>query len=362
VLDVGEQCDDGNARNTDGCSTSCQFEQVHKIIDLNIDRTVGSCVANRFGGAFTAAGATQTNNGIDASIKAGTTSILLDFLGLEDPAADDDLDGLEVGIVNSTPVRSGPAAYDGNAPTDLDWWYTPDGSLLDAEQLPVNRLPTDLTAGALTTTSPGSAQIGLTLSGSPTLLSLSTLRLSMSIGADSTPLASTGNPPGHVAEEHLDPALQSFATTGAGNTGILCGDIGAASMAATPIPAGLVGTCVTPPPGPTPVYTAANTLLDVFVSGCTTVVFGIAVVAIQPAQPDHEVPGVPSAGTGFPYELIPNPTTKSVSSCEDKDNGTVPLADCLADASYSSHFRFTSQRVIARDDLIFGNGFEDSVI
>lgn len=34
---------------------------------------------------------------------------------------------------------------------------------------------------------------------------------------------------------------------------------------------------------------------------------------------------------------------------------------CLQDAAYSSYFKFTSDRVIARDDLIFGNGFEDLV-
>jgi cysteine-rich repeat protein len=359
VRDPGEQCDDGATHNMDGCSAACQFEQVHKIIDLNIDRTVGTCPANRFGGAFTIVGASQTNPGIDTSIELGATAILLDFLGLEDPAADDDADGLEIGIVNSTPVLA--PGYDGNAATDQDWWYTPAGSLLDADRLPVNRLASDLTAGAVTTTTPGSADIGLILSGSPTLFSFSNLTLNMSIGADSAPLVSaTGSTPGHLAAEQLDPALLSFGTAGAGNSGVMCGNISAISMALTPIPAALIPTCVTPPPGPTPVYTAANSLLDVFVSGCTAVI-GIPVALINPAQPDREVPGAPDQGTGFPYLLTPDPITKVVTACHDKDGGPVPLLGCLADASYSSHFRFTSQRVIARDDLIFADGF-DAVI
>lgn len=40
---------------------------------------------------------------------------------------------------------------------------------------------------------------------------------------------------------------------------------------------------------------------------------------------------------------------------------SVPLLTRYRDAAYSTYFKFTSQRVIARDDLIFGDGFEDLV-
>jgi hypothetical protein len=82
------------------------------------------------------------------------------------------------------------------------------------------------------------------------------------------------------------------------------------------------------------------------------------VAAINPVQPDEEDPAVLPAGAGPPYNLTVDPTTKAVTACFATGGGSVPLADCLADAAYSSHFKFTSQRVIARDDLLFADGFE----
>ena len=39
VRDVGEQCDDGNNKNLDGCSSTCQLEQVHRLnaIDMQVN-------------------------------------------------------------------------------------------------------------------------------------------------------------------------------------------------------------------------------------------------------------------------------------------------------------------------------------
>ena len=82
------------------------------------------------------------------------------------------------------------------------------------------------------------------------------------------------------------------------------------------------------------------------------------IAVISPAQPDQQDPDVPPAGAGHPYTLTADPSTKAVNACTATGGGSVPLADCLADAAYSSHFKFTSQRVIARDDLIFTDGFE----
>jgi cysteine-rich repeat protein len=349
VRDPGEQCDDGNTHNTDGCDASCQFEQTHKLIDLNIERTPGTCPANRFGGAFTliSGSAGQTNAGIDASIAAGTTAILLQFLGLEDPAADDDA-GLEVGILSSLPVRDGPATYNGNAPSDLDWWYTPDPAALDPARQPISRLAGTLTAGALATT-PGQADIRLIIGGGPATLSLSSLTLNASIGADNTPLTSTGFTPGHLPAEDVDPALQSFATAGTGATGLLCGDISAQSLANTPIPPVLITTCTTQ------AYTLANKLLDVFVNGCSA--GPLPVIAATQPDPARDNPAAPPTAAGGPPYVFTVDVNKTVTACTASGNPAV-LSECLADAVYSSRLTFTSQRVIARDDLIFGDDFE----
>lgn len=236
---------------------------------------------------------------------------------------------------------------DGNAASDLDWWYTPAGALLDAERLPANRLAGTITAGALTTT-PGPARVNLLLSGVPASFAVSQLAISFASGASSAPLASSGFPPGHLAAEQLDPTLQSFATAGELSLGVptgrMCGNISALSMAQTPMPPALVGTCAG--------YTVANTLLDLLVSGCP------GAVAASP-QPDQEDPDAPPAGAGPPYMLTADAITKQVTNCFATGGGpAVSLPVCLADAAYSSHFRFLSQRVIARDDLIFEDGFE----
>src|SRR5688500_6989490 len=105
----------------------------------------------------------------------------------------------------------------------------------------------------------------------------------------------------------------------------MCGNISALSMAQTPIPPALVGTC--------PGYTLANTLLDLLVSGCP------GAVAASP-QPDQQDPAAPPAGAGPPYTLTAD-ASKVVTTCTAVGGGPpVSLPDCLADAAYSAHFRF----------------------
>ena len=358
VRDVGEQCDDGATHNLDGCSATCQFEQTHRITDLRLRQNLGdaTCPDNRFGNALNTLSLIPTNNSIAASIEAGATSILLQFLGLDDLTGVDEA-ALQVGIMSGPPVLPGSIPYDGNATTDLDWWYTPAGALLDVDRLPANRLDGSITASALTTT-PGAARVDLLLQGVPASFAISGLHISVPTGAASTPLTSAGLPPGHLEAEQLDPALQSFATAGtltgipAAPSGRLCGNISAMSMRLTPIPAALQAG------GATPCfegYTLANSLLDVFVVGCT----GVPLVgtAVAPSQPDKEDPAAPPAGDGPQYTLTADPTTHIVNDCI-SNLVSVDLTTCLQDAAYSSHFRFLSQRVIARDDLIFEDGFE----
>src|SRR5439155_7698122 len=89
-----------------------------------------------------------------------------------------------------------------------------------------------------------------------------------SIGATNAPLASSAKEPGHLAGEHLDPALQSFATSGVGNGGAaagqLCGNVTTGSLSTVAVPTVLlsgVSNCIE-------AYAATNSLLDVYIGGC----------------------------------------------------------------------------------------------
>lgn len=347
ILDGGEQCDDGNNRNLDGCDSTCHFEQTHRANLLQIQRDPDAtvCPANQLGFAFTnALTRTQVQNAINASVTAGTTSMLFHMIGLDDLSGTAD-PSLSMGVVTATPIVPGSVAYNGNS--DLDWWYAADAGMTDAQHQPVSQLAATLT-GSVLTAGPGSAVLKFPLGGLPTPLAFSSLVIKLPVGASSIPSSSTGGmSPGHEAVEHVDPTLQSFATTGAGTTATLCGNMSAASLAVTPIPPALTGASCAQG------YTVANTALDLLVSGCN---LGLAQL-VRAVQPDQQDPNAPPAGTGPPYTLTVD-GSKHVIACQDSGLNPVILGDCLADAAYSSFFKMTTDRVILGDDAIFANGFE----
>jgi hypothetical protein len=158
-------------------------------------------------------------------------------------------------------------------------------------------------------------------------------------GVATTPLGSLGGPPGHLAAEQLDPALQSWETAGtktALGSGTMCGNISAASLALAQIPSAILGNCTS--------YSAANSLLDLLVDGCTVLSFP----AVLPTQPDKQDPAVAAAGSGPPYTLASTGANHIVDVCRDSSNAIVSLSACLADAAYSSYFRFATDRVIIK--------------
>jgi hypothetical protein len=234
------------------------------------------------------------------------------------------------------------AMYNGTA--DLDWWYTIAPVSIDANRNPLDKLTGFISAKTLTA-GPGKLSIGVNFAGAPGALRMSNARLTMSVGAVSTPLVSTGNTPGHLAAENLDPALQSYASNGQPNdngAGKLCGNVSAASLDQIPVPADLVaGGAIPCDQG----YTAQNSLLDVIIGGCTVFNF-VTVIAVS--QPDQADASAPVAGAGGPYTLTANAMTKAVSACRDKNNQTADFNTCLNAAAYSSFFKFATGRVIAK--------------
>jgi hypothetical protein len=119
------------------------------------------------------------------------------------------------------------------------------------------------------------------------------------------------------------------------STGSLCSQVSSASFFRTPIPQLLQGFCVGAD-GATPAFATSNTLLDIFVVGC--VVPGGP--AILPVQPD-------GGRDGATYHFDVDDTTLTVTGCT-RNGAPAVLDDCLANATYSSYFKFAADRVILK--------------
>jgi hypothetical protein len=305
------------------------FDQVQRFTSLVVQFGTDSFATNnRFGGAFTSAGQSQLNAPLQTAINNGTLSILFEMPGLTNFAGINQ-PSLSLGLDYSSPVLA--PGY--SATSDLDWWYSPNLSGLDTNGVPTNQLAASITASVLNSS-------GGRFSLTPSLLNLngggridvSTVVLQVAVGLSKAVTESTnGLPPGHLPAENISPGFESFASMSGGK---LRGNISAASLAATPIPASLVGNGSG--------YAATNTLLDVLVGGYLEE--GIITV-IQPTQPDQSDPAAPVAGAGPPYKFLT--TGKSVTGAEDKNGSAVSLSAALNAAAYSSYFTFGTGRVIA---------------
>jgi cysteine-rich repeat protein len=343
VRETGEDCDDGNTTNLDGCDKDCKFEQDHRANYMLLEYGTDTfCPNNRFGEAFpnsTVQGIVQSS--IDTSVQDGDVNVMFKFLGLDDLTGQND-SSLELGILSGTPVMT--AAYDGTS--DLDWWYTVAANTIDAQRDPLTKVQGSIASGVLTT-QPAKVSITLSFAGTPGIMHMSAATLTAQTGASSTPLSSTGATPGHLASEHLNPSLQSFASMGAktsAGAGKLCGRTSAESLAAIPMPTALIGGLL----GCSGYQTANNnSMLDLIVAGCNILLLP-GQWEISPTQPDTDDPTVAPVGAGPPYTLVANSTTRKVTSCRDKNNAQVNLQACLKDAAYSTFVKFATGRVIIK--------------
>jgi cysteine-rich repeat protein len=327
-----EQCDDGNLTNLDGCDGACKFEQCHRVNSLSIGLPPGNqtstfCTTNALGGAIVGSVAKgEITDALNGGVTDGSITIALKALGLDDLTGTAD-PGLTLGVLTGTHVI-GATTYNGNS--DLDWWYTTAASVIDAMRNPTTALTASITSKVINA-GPSDITITINLAGVPATLNMLRARLTGTVGNATTPLSSTGGTPGHLASEHLNPALTSFATVTAGQ---LCGDVTAASLAAVPAPSALVGCSFTTC---SQCYTTSNTLLDIIMSGCNTLL-GTQITATK-----HDK--VRTAGDVIVFQI--NNSTKRVTGCT-KNGAAAALATCLNDAAYSSFFRFTTDRVIMK--------------
>jgi cysteine-rich repeat protein len=343
IRETGEDCDDGNTTNMDGCNSVCLFEQVHRVIWLDMQyMTDMYCPLNRLGSAVAPSGQNTVAQSLADGVTTGSISVMFQALGLTDYTGTLN-PGFELGTLNGTPFPA-PVGVTYNGTSDVDWWYTVDAISLDPFRLPKDRLNANINAKVLNA-GPGTLTLNISLGGSPAALRMTQARITATIGNATAPLVSTGNTPGHLASEHLNPALTSFETMGVGNqngAAKLCGNVTAASLNQVPVPAALLmGTTAC-----TQGYTTANTFLDVLIGGCSATIFNVPVVNIS--QPDQQDTGAPDVGAGFPYMLTRNATTRKVNGCRDKNNQVVDLTQCLNDAAYSAFFKFASDRVIGK--------------
>ena len=307
------------------------FVQDQRVNSLTLSYTTDTfATSNAFGGAIVGTVAqNQIATGISNGVADGSISWMFEMEGLTDLSGTNDA-SFNVGILTPAPVAGN--GYDGTS--DLDWWYSPDASQFNLDGTAKEHLSASFTNGALSA-GPGNLVLPINFAGATVPLTLSDVQIQATTGASSTPLSSSGSPPGHLASEHVDPNLTSFGSMSAGK---LTGNISAGSLAAVNVPSGLTGTACNN------IYTAANTLLDVFVSGCKA--FGL-VDEIKPTQPDT----VTGTGTGT-YKFTAG-QNHAVTGCT-HNNVAATLSDCLAGAAYSGYFKFTTDRVI--DQLKMADG------
>ncbi|HET9622966.1 MAG TPA: hypothetical protein VFP84_16455 [Kofleriaceae bacterium] len=334
-LEGAEECDDGDVKNLDGCDSACKLEQVARINILTQQFVPDAfCTQNALGSAIIGDdGQTTIQNTWVGPVADGSLSIVFKFLGLSAPLGPDTNATFQLGFVNALPAPSPnpDVTYNGNA--DLDWWYVldPNRPLANAAGQPATELDGTLSAGHLSA-GPGDITLRILFAFQPAIVNLFHSRVDATIAPTvSAPTQTTMDPPGHLPSEHLKPAVTTIETS---TDGEMCADVSVKSLSDTPMPRLLRTVCSPDRNGQRKTFGRDNTLLDAFVNGCA--VFGTP--AIQTTQPDGSLDGAT-------YHFEVDPTTHKVTNCT-KDGAPAALADCAANATYSSAFKFQSDRVI----------------
>ncbi len=301
-VDPGEECDDGNVANLDGCDSSCRYEMAVRLTSAVVSNAMApsgcSPTTNAFGrNVLAGAGRSTVNDSLKAAIDDGSTNVVVPLLGLDDLTGVADAD-LKLGLIAASPDPA-KGAWPGAAP--LDWWFLASSSNVDASGLPTSFVqPASVSARNLRA-GPSDTTITLLIAGTPAPLAMRDANIFARL--DGTPAPSKpGAPPTNLAA-----GLVTFQTVTADASGTqgLCGNITVESLAQIPIPEALTtGTtaCNSGCSGSNaysycgkgmPVSATCNSLLDAVVGGCKATF--LCVGAINASQPD--VAGAGFAGT-----------------------------------------------------------------
>ncbi|HET7542028.1 MAG TPA: hypothetical protein VFK05_19310 [Polyangiaceae bacterium] len=332
LLDAAEECDDGNDKNLDGCSAACRYELAFRMTTIAVQGASApafcSPSTNALGRAFSSAALSQINTALQQSISDGTLNNLLQFTGLDDLTGASDDSSLAIGFLPAAPdSANGPWA----GGTAIDLWFRVPSASVDAQGAALSSLSGTLSAHSLGA-GPGLLKLPLAIGGAPSTLSMSSARLRATLNASPEP--NVPAPPPAALAPGLT-VLQSIAGSGSGQG--ICGNVTVDSLAHIPVPASLAsggasacaactGSRAYKACSGNTVESGCNSMLDVLVGGCKTLLCLVSVVTAS--QPDVAAPG---SAAVRPLSLG---TGNAVPSSQSTGN----------DDAYSSYFKFDANR------------------
>ena len=323
VLDPGEQCDDGNRFNLDGCDSSCRYELVSRMTLLSFESTPAPAfctpTTNLFGTqSVTSAGLAQLNPNLQNDVAIGNTNTFVQFLGLADLTGAGSASQVSLGLFSGQ-LDMAKGTWPGNSP--IDWWFLADHTTVAPTGLPASLFSNATLMGGALTAGPSDIDMPLPLGGSAALLHVRGAHVSATINAMPPPNVPAPPP------DKLSSGLTVFQTITADGTGQgLCGNMTVESLANTPVPHVLTtgsSACSAQCSGShayvdcgagNPVGPSCNSWLDVLVGGCS--VSSLCVSVVAPHQPDvaagtavqplmlgagNKVPSTQTTGNGDGY-------------------------------------------------------------
>jgi cysteine-rich repeat protein len=293
ALDPGEQCDDGNRYNLDGCDSACRYELVMRMTSLSIQGVAAPSfctpATNRFGTqSVTSTGLSQLNPSVQSDVTNGVTNTFIQFLGLNDLSGASDASGLSLGLISGQ-LDMAKGAWPGNGP--LDWWFLADHATVGPAGEPTSAFANAGLVGTQLSAGPGDVILPLPLGGTAALLRVRDAHLASTVNAAPAPDV-PAPPPSQLAT-----GLKVFQTINADGTDQgLCGNMTVESLSQTPIPRVLTTgntSCSALCAGShsytfcganSPVGPSCNSWLDVLIGGCS--VSALCVAVVNPQQPD----------------------------------------------------------------------------
>jgi cysteine-rich repeat protein len=326
-LDPGEQCDDGNRFDLDGCDANCKYEVVDRMTAFALSSSTAPSfctpATNALGTrALAGLALSNFNSAFQSAIAGGTMNSFIQFLGLTDDTGQSGA-SFGIGVLGGT-LDPAKGTWPGNNP--LDWWFLADGAAVSMG-LPAGTPLGGTIAASTLTAGPGNVPLALNFGGVPWLFKMVQARMSGTIAG---PADVPAPPPGQLQSGLT--VFQSITANGSGQG--LCGGVTVASLAAVPVPSVLTtGSTACQACTGSATYTACagntvdatcNSFLDVLVGGCKVVLCVNAVV--NPTQPDMP------AGTSV--QQLSLGTGNKVPASQIAGNGD----------AYSAYYTFTANR------------------
>lgn len=329
MLDPGEQCDDGNKFDLDGCDSSCNLEVIQRMTTIAIsgNQGPGFCVhnGNALGSkAISSVALGQLNPPLQADATNGTVNVMTQVFGLSDLKGQN-ASGFKIGVGDAKIDPAKGAWPTGNMPED--WDFLADPSVVNMGML-TGLLQNGTVSGGNLTAGPSTVNLTLTLGGSPAALQMNNAKI---VGSVNKTTSAPGDMP---ANEKVAAGTVMFDTiTATGAAQGLCGDITVSSLAQIPAPQALTSGSTACTEGYTycgmgmPVGANCNSLLDVLVGGCTVFI----IQAVVPTQPDV-------AGPGGPHNLSPGAGKKVTPPANDGDAYSAYLTFATTRARFSGEY------------------------